>query len=79
MLPYLAQGAGSALEDGAALGVLLSTADSRKDLPKALNLYEQLRKTRSTKLQERSMIQVSKYPARELRAMLTMSVIYRDA
>ena len=30
MLPYLAQGAGSALEDGAALGVLLSTADCRE-------------------------------------------------
>tara|TARA_R110002060_G_scaffold31559_5_gene42138 strand:+ start:224 stop:523 length:300 start_codon:yes stop_codon:yes gene_type:complete len=79
MLPYLAQGAGSALEDGAALGVLLSTADCREDLPKALKLYEQLRKTRSTTLQERSIIQVSKPPAGELRTILTTSFTYRDA
>ncbi|KAH9207837.1 hypothetical protein DL95DRAFT_428931 [Leptodontidium sp. 2 PMI_412] len=57
MLPYLAQGAGSSLEDGAALGVLLSTASRRQDLPKALKSYEQLRKTRSSALQKRSMIQ----------------------
>ncbi|KZM22436.1 oxidoreductase [Ascochyta rabiei] len=58
MLPYLAQGAGSSLEDGAALGVLLSRADHRQDLPEILKLYEQLRKPRSSALQKRSMIQV---------------------
>ncbi|KAH7089413.1 hypothetical protein FB567DRAFT_590232 [Paraphoma chrysanthemicola] len=57
MLPYLAQGAGSSLEDGAALGVLLSTAKGRQDLPEILKLYEQLRKPRSSALQQRSMIQ----------------------
>lgn len=58
MLPYLAQGAGSSLEDGAALGVLLSTANRRQDLPEILKLYEQLRKPRSSALQERSKVQV---------------------
>ncbi|OAL54678.1 FAD/NAD(P)-binding domain-containing protein [Pyrenochaeta sp. DS3sAY3a] len=57
MLPYLAQGAGSSLEDGAALGVLLSTANRRQDLPEILKLYEQLRKPRSSALQERSKVQ----------------------
>ncbi|KAG2419170.1 hypothetical protein HFD88_002276 [Aspergillus terreus] len=33
MLPYMAQGAGSALEDGAALGILLSKAQNREQLP----------------------------------------------
>lgn len=46
MLPYLAQGANSALEDGAVLGHLLGKVKSRSQLPQALKLYEQLRKTR---------------------------------
>ena len=58
MLPYLAQGAGSSLEDGAALGILLSEANTREDLPRLLKLYEQLRKPRSSALQRRSMTQV---------------------
>ncbi|KAH7112074.1 hypothetical protein B0J11DRAFT_562444 [Dendryphion nanum] len=57
MLPYLAQGAGSSLEDGAALGVLLSKVHRRADLPKALRMYEHLRKPRSSALQKRSMVQ----------------------
>ncbi|KAH7074026.1 hypothetical protein BKA63DRAFT_515234 [Paraphoma chrysanthemicola] len=57
MLPYLAQGAGSSLEDGAALGVLLSTANDRHELPGIFKLYEQVRKPRSSALQKRSMIQ----------------------
>lgn len=58
MLPYLAQGAGSSLEDGAALGVLLSRVDRREELPKILKLYEELRKPRSSALQKGSMRQV---------------------
>lgn len=46
MLPYLAQGANSALEDGAVLGHLLGKVKTRSQLPRALKLYEQLRKTR---------------------------------
>lgn len=57
MLPYLAQGAGSSLEDGAALGILLSQAKARADLSNLLMLYENIRKPRSSALQQRSMKQ----------------------
>jgi salicylate hydroxylase len=63
MLPYLAQGAGSSLEDGAALGKLLSGAKSSKDLPEVLQLYEALRKPRSSALQKTSVKQVSSFPS----------------
>ncbi|KAL6922255.1 hypothetical protein FSST1_006281 [Fusarium sambucinum] len=46
MLPYLAQGANSAIEDGAVLGLLLGAVESRNQIPEALKLYEKLRKTR---------------------------------
>ncbi|RFN44215.1 FAD binding domain-containing protein [Fusarium flagelliforme] len=46
MLPYLAQGANSAIEDGAVLGLLLGAVESRRDIPRMLKLYEQLRKSR---------------------------------
>ncbi|RFU25624.1 hypothetical protein B7463_g10704, partial [Scytalidium lignicola] len=53
MLPYLAQGANSGLEDGAVMGYLLShVTDAKKaeQLPKAARLYEQLRKDRGEKI-----------------------------
>lgn len=46
MLPYLAQGANSSLEDGAALGTVLSKITSKKDLPHALQVWQSVRKTR---------------------------------
>ncbi|KAF4415139.1 salicylate hydroxylase, partial [Fusarium austroafricanum] len=46
MLPYLAQGANSAVEDGAVLGLLLGHVKSKSQLPKALTMYEGLRKSR---------------------------------
>ncbi|OLN92755.1 3-hydroxybenzoate 6-hydroxylase [Colletotrichum chlorophyti] len=46
MLPYLAQGANSAVEDGAVLGLLLGHLTSKSQLPMALKLYEKLRKAR---------------------------------
>lgn len=57
-LPYQAQGAAMAVEDGAVLGQLLTTAQSRLALPDSatgvramitgiLNLYETLRKERT--------------------------------
>lgn len=58
MLPYMAQGAGSALEDGAALGILLARANSQADLPATLKLYQAIRKDRSSALQKGSMKQV---------------------
>jgi salicylate hydroxylase len=58
MLPYMAQGAGSAIEDGAALGIILSKVKSRQELPDALKAYQNLRVPRSTALQKWSMKQV---------------------
>ena len=46
MLPYLAQGANSAIEDGAALGQLLHNIQTKENLPKVLRMYEQIRKKR---------------------------------
>ena len=47
MLPYLAQGANSSIEDGGVLGRLLGSVRSKGQLRPAIKLYEQLRKSRS--------------------------------
>lgn len=50
-LPYLAQGAAMAVEDGAVLGGLLAKVDARRKgelLPRVLNAYEATRKKRTT-------------------------------
>ncbi|OQD67220.1 hypothetical protein PENDEC_c041G03547 [Penicillium decumbens] len=52
MLPYVAQGAAQAVEDAAALGVLLSTISSRNEIPHALRVYEQSRKQRAETVQQ---------------------------
>jgi salicylate hydroxylase len=55
MLPFMAQGAGQAIEDGAALAACqkrLGTAAA----PEAIRLYEHLRRPRATRLQELSRI-----------------------
>jgi salicylate hydroxylase len=46
MLPYLAQGANSSLEDGAVLGELLGKMTHKAQLPDVLRMYERLRKER---------------------------------
>lgn len=46
MLPYLAQGANSSLEDGAVLGYVLAALDTRDQLPQALDMFQNLRKKR---------------------------------
>lgn len=50
--PYVAQGAAQAVEDAAALGVLLSTISSRHDIPRALQAYEKSRKVRAETVQQ---------------------------
>jgi salicylate hydroxylase len=53
-LPYQAQGAAMAVEDGCALGILLGllsrtkTPNSRSHIPEVLQLYEGMRKKRTT-------------------------------
>jgi salicylate hydroxylase len=50
MLPFMAQGAAQAIEDGAALAACLSNIDTRH-VPQALNRYERLRPPRATRVQ----------------------------
>ena len=57
MLPYLAQGANSALEDGAVLGALLSKVANKEQLPHAVKLFEKVRKTRSEAIARETFLQ----------------------
>lgn len=58
MLPYLAQGANSAVEDGAVLGLILGRLRSKDHLPKALKMYEDLRKSRGDAIVKETFKQV---------------------
>ncbi|KAL8829007.1 MAG: hypothetical protein Q9170_006356 [Blastenia crenularia] len=49
-LPYLAQGAAQAVEDGAVLGALFQRLEDNSQLPHALLIYERLRKSRTTRV-----------------------------
>jgi len=60
MLPYLAQGANSSLEDGAVLGNLLAVVKRKDQLPEALRLYESLRKKRGEAIVRETFAQASK-------------------
>ncbi|KAH7325625.1 FAD binding domain-containing protein [Stachybotrys elegans] len=57
MLPYLAQGANSAMEDGAVLGRLLGSARSAEDIPLVLETYQKLRRERVREISEHSLNQ----------------------
>ncbi|KAJ5467428.1 MonooxygenaseFAD-binding [Penicillium sp. IBT 31633x] len=52
MLPYVAQGAAQAVEDAAALGVVLSVISSPEEIPQALSTYERSRKQRAEAVQQ---------------------------
>lgn len=56
MLPYMSQGAAMAVEDGAALAVVLSEIETLDDLPSALKSFEKERIRRSTDMQNASMV-----------------------
>lgn len=58
MLPYLAQGANSAIEDGAVLGRLLGKINGKDQLPSALKIYERLRKSRGEAIVKEAFKQV---------------------
>jgi 2-polyprenyl-6-methoxyphenol hydroxylase-like FAD-dependent oxidoreductase len=53
MLPFMAQGAAQAIEDGATLAACLAQAGER-DIPQALRLYEALRRPRTSRIQAMS-------------------------
>ncbi|KAI8144074.1 hypothetical protein BJV82DRAFT_513499 [Fennellomyces sp. T-0311] len=52
MLPYLAQGAAQAVEDGATLGELFADIKSVDEIPALLNLYEKIRRPRAEVIQK---------------------------
>lgn len=49
-LPYLAQGAAQAVEDGAVLGALFERIEKRSQIPDILTIFERLRKDRTTQV-----------------------------
>ncbi|KAL1966637.1 hypothetical protein VTN77DRAFT_4048 [Rasamsonia byssochlamydoides] len=51
MLPYLAQGAAMAIEDGAALGECLDRAATKRDIPRVLQAFQTIRKPRCERVQ----------------------------
>ncbi|KAI1209037.1 FAD/NAD(P)-binding domain-containing protein [Annulohypoxylon truncatum] len=57
MLPYLGQGATSAIEDGAVLGRLLGHIQTKEQIGKALEMYEQLRKHRGDAIVKETIVQ----------------------
>ncbi|KAI1383402.1 FAD/NAD(P)-binding domain-containing protein [Hypoxylon trugodes] len=63
MLPYMAQGANSAIEDGAVIGRLLLHIQTKYQIGKALGMYEQLRKPRGDAIVKETFRQVSRHTA----------------
>lgn len=61
MLPYIGQGANSAIEDGAVLGRLLGHIQRKEQIGKVLEMYEQLRKPRGDAIVRETFGQVSNY------------------
>ena len=59
MLPYLAMGANSALEDGAAFGRVLKYVKSRGQIPHALDVYQRVRKERGEAIARETFRQVT--------------------
>ncbi|XDG06961.1 hypothetical protein ABKA04_006576 [Annulohypoxylon sp. FPYF3050] len=57
MLPYLGQGANSAIEDGVVLGRLLRHVQKKEQIGKALEMYEKLRKSRGDAIVKETFIQ----------------------
>ncbi|KAI1263677.1 hypothetical protein F5Y18DRAFT_393817 [Xylariaceae sp. FL1019] len=83
MLPYLAQGANSALEDGAVLGLLLGAIKTRGQLPKALTMYQALRKARGDAIakeafEQRDAFHMSNGPEQQARDELFLSQLGKE-
>ncbi|KAF2966181.1 hypothetical protein GQX73_g7388 [Xylaria multiplex] len=83
MLPYLAQGANSAMEDGAVLGLLLGMIQTREQLPKALRMYQELRKARGDLIvretfKQRDSFHMRDGPEQEARDKLFLSQLGKE-
>src|SRR5205814_7072728 len=62
MLPHAGQGANQAIEDAVALAAVLSHAD-RPSAPRALLIYESLRRERSARVQRSARVNGARYDA----------------
>ena len=83
MLPYLAQGANSSMEDGAVLGGLLGNIQRREDLPSTLMLFQQLRKKRGEAIaretfEQRKSFHMPDGPEQEARDAFFVSQLGRE-
>jgi salicylate hydroxylase len=83
MLPYLAQGANSSIEDGAVLGRLLQSLEAKDQLRQRIRLYEQLRKTRSEAIvqetfNQRDAFHMPDCPEQEQRDEIFMSQLGKE-
>lgn len=56
MVPYMSQGAAMAVEDGAALGEVLSLIENTGQIPLALEVFEKVRMKRSYQMQKASLV-----------------------
>lgn len=56
MVPYMSQGAAMAVEDGAALGEILSAVVDLSQIPAAKRIFEQVRMVRAGQMQEASLL-----------------------
>ncbi|GAB7359331.1 hypothetical protein MBLNU230_g5982t1 [Neophaeotheca triangularis] len=84
MLPYLAQGANSSMEDGAVLGNILAAMEAKSQLPAALKLYERLRKKRGEAIVRETFAQRQDFhmpdgPEQQARDELMLSQLGRGA
>lgn len=83
MLPYLAQGANSSIEDGYVLGGILSDLKSTDQLSTRLRLYERLRKSRGEAIANETFAQRADFhmcdgPEQEARDALMTSTLHKD-
>lgn len=83
MLPYLAQGANSAVEDGTVLGLLLGHVKSRDQVGQALKMYEKLRKARGEAVVKETFKQRHDFhlpdgPEQEARDSLFLSMLGKE-
>jgi salicylate hydroxylase len=85
MLPYLAQGANSSIEDGAVLGLLLEPKHfgSKSELPETLQLFQQLRKARGEGIAQETFKQRKDFhlrdgPEQEVRDAIMQGQLGRD-
>lgn len=83
MLPYLAQGANSSMEDGAVLGSLLGYYRTRSSLKSTLQLFQSLRKKRGEAIVRETFAQRQSFhmpngPDQERRDKLFMEWLGRE-